>query len=495
MIAPLAVLAGLALFTGAGAGLMSLFALPEEGERDPLHLGWCFLAGTAFAGLLLLPPLAVDGRIPRAAFLLPFGLCLVLAAGPGRAHVRRTGVARFFGLDLFRALPVPLRVVAVLVVLLAASAALGPLVGWDERAIFGLKARILHHEGSVRGEAFTDTSVVHFHARYPLLLPLLEASLLTLRGSGDDHALKLMFVLFGVSVVLVVAGEARRLHGPGAGALWGLLLLTTPMLIGPSDGEGMTAYADLPFAAFATGATVLLGRSLEHPDRGRPLLAGLLLGAALATKQEGAIWALALAAGVLLSLRRHAAARPAGLARAAATMALPALLFLALGIAARRWTPPAVWAERYAAVFDLDWLRQLGGRPLAIAPIVLRPLTNWRVWGWGWLLVLAGLLLLRRPRLTRPPFFWRATVLVVFAAYLGVFVVTPNDVYWHLATALSRLLLHLFPLAVLILAEQVGANGWPGDGAAAGDRRSAATEAEAGSLPTRGPGYVEGLPR
>ncbi|MBK9968500.1 MAG: glycosyltransferase family 39 protein [Holophagales bacterium] len=431
MIAPLAVLAGLALFTGAGAGLMSLFALPEEGERDPLHLGWCFLAGTAFAGLLLLPPLAVDGRIPRAAFLLSFGLCLVLAAGPGRAHVRRTGVARFFGLDLFRALPVPLRVVAVLVVLLAASAALGPLVGWDERAIFGLKARILHHEGSVRGEAFTDTSVVHFHARYPLLLPLLEASLLTLRGSGDDHALKLMFVLFGVSVVLVVAGEARRLHGPGAGALWGLLLLTTPMLIGPSDGEGMTAYADLPFAAFATGATVLLGRSLEHPDRGRPLLAGLLLGAALATKQEGAIWALALAAGVLLSLRRHAAAT----------------------------------------------------------------LTNWRVWGWGWLLVLAGLLLLRRPRLTRPPFFWRATVLVVFAAYLGVFVVTPNDVYWHLATALSRLLLHLFPLAVLILAEQVGANGWPGDGAAAGDRRSAATEAEAGSLPTRGPGYVEGLPR
>lgn len=463
MIAPLTVLAGLALFTGAGAGLMGLFAAPEEDEQDPLHLGWCFLAGSSFAALLLHMPLAVDGRLPRAAFLFSFGLCLVLAAGPGRAHLRRTGLARFFGLDLFRALPTPLRVVAALLLLLAATAALGPLVGWDERAIFGLKARILHHEGSVRGEAFTDMGYVHFQARYPLLLPLLEASLFTLRGSRDDHALKLMFVFFGVSVVLVVAGEARRLYGERAGALWGLLLLATPMLIGPSDGEGMTAYADLPFAAFTTGATVLVGRSLEHHDRGRPLLAGLLLGAALATKQEGAIWALALAAGALLSLRRHAAARPAGLARSAATMALPALLFLALGIAARQWTPPAVWAERYAAVFDFDWLRQLGGRPLAVAPIVLRQVTNWRIWGWGWLLVLAGLLLLRRPRLTSPPFFWRATTLVVFAAYLGVFVVTPNNVYWHLATALSRLLLHLFPLAVLILAEQVGASGWPGD--------------------------------
>ncbi len=492
MIAPLAVLAGLALFTGAGAGLIGLIAAKEEDERDPLHLGWCFLAGTALAGLLLHLPLAVDGRIPHAAFLLSFCLCLVLAAGPGRAHVRRTGLVRFLGLDLFRALPVPLRVVAFLLVLLAASAALGPLVGWDERAIFGLKARVLHHEGGVRGEAFTDTAYVHFQARYPLLVPLLEASLLTLRGSQDDHALKLMFVLFSSSVVLVVAGEARRRHGQGAGALWGLLLLATPMLIGPSDGNGMTAYADLPFAAFATGTTVLLGRSLERPDRRRLMLAGLLLGAALATKQEGVIWALALGIGILLTLRRHATARTSGLTRAAAAVAAPALLFLALSVAARRWTPDAVWAERYAAVFDFDWLRQLGGRPLAIAPFVLRQLTNWRVWGWGWLLVLAGLLLLRRPRLTPPPFFWRATTLAVFAAYLGVFVVTPYDVYWHLATAFSRLLLHLFPLAILILAEQVGASGWPGDGTAVGDGRSTATVVDAEALRAEGARRAEG---
>ena len=464
LIALLKVIAGLALFAGAGAGLIGLIPGTEENDGDPLHFGWCVLAGTALAALLLHVPLALDGHIPHAAFLLAFCLSLVLAVGPGRAHVRRIGIARFFGLDLLYALPSWLRVVTLLLVLLAFSAALGPFVAWDERAIFGLKARVLYHEGSVLGEAFRDTGYIHIHARYPLLVPLLEASLFTLKGSGDDRFLKLLFLLFSLSLALVVAGEARRLHGPRAGGLWGLLLLATPMLIGPSEGRGMTAYADLPFAAFVTGATVLLGRAIDHPGSRDALLAGLLLGAALATKQEGAIWAMALGLALLVTLWRRMAPRTAGLARSTATVAAPALLFLALSLAAHRWTPAPALSERYSVVLSLAWLRQLGWRPVEIAPFVLRQLTNWKVWGWGWLLVVTGLLALRRPRLQPTPFFWRVTALAVFAADIGIFIVTPNHVHWHLATAFSRLLLHLFPLAILILMEQVGASGWPGRG-------------------------------
>lgn len=474
LIAPLATLAGLALFTGAGAGLIGLYRTPGGDETDPPHLGWCFLVGNAFVGLLLHVPLAIDGRIPRAAFLLVFCACFALAVGPGRAHVRRVGIGRFLGLDLLRALPPSLRVVTVALVLLAAAAALGPFVGWDERAIYGLKARVLFHEGSVRGEAFTDTGYVHSQARYPLLVPLLEASLLTLKGSFDDHSLKLLFLLFSLSLAFVVAGEARRLHGPRAGGLWGVLLLATPMLIGPSDGGGLSAYADLPLAAFVTGTTVLLGRSLDRAGLRDLLLAGLLLGAAFATKREGLLWALALGTGALLTHWRRAGARTTGIARSSAPFLLTALLFLVLSLAAGRWTPPSAWSERYSVVLDLDWLRQLGSRPFEIAPFVLRQLTDWKAWGWAWPLVVAGLLLLRRPRLTPTPFFWRATALAVLAADVGVFVVTPNHVHWHLATAFSRLLLHVLPLAILILAEQVGASGWPGLPVRSADPRPAA---------------------
>jgi hypothetical protein len=243
------------------------------------------------------------------------------------------------------------------------------------------------------------------------------------------------------------------------------------MLIGPPEGSGTSAYADLPFAAFVTAATVLLGRSLERPDTWRTLLAGLLLGAALATKQEGMLWAAALGFAVLLTLWRRPGARTTGVALGVAAAAIPALLFLALRLAASRWTPRAAWSERYDVVLDLDWLRQLGSRPFEVVPFVLKQVVDWKAWGWGWLIVLAGLLFLRRPRLTPTAFLWRATALAVFAADFGVFVVTPNHVHWHLATALSRLLLQLYPLAILILVEQVGASGWPGPGPGATEAR------------------------
>jgi hypothetical protein len=472
MSALLLVAAGVALLAGAGAGLVGLLPVPEEDGTDPLHAGWCFLAGSALAGLLLHVPLAIDGRISHAAFFLVFGLCLVLAAGPGRLHVRRVGVGRFLGLDLLRALPLWLRALAVALALLAASAGLESLSGWDERATFGLKARVLYHAGTIRGEAFTDADLVNFQTRYPLHIPLLEAALFVLQGSFEDLHLKLLFALFGLSLVLVVAGEARRRDGPRVGALWGLLLMTTPFLISPVDGRGMTAYADLPLAAYVTGAAVLLGRALERPDPRGTLLAGLLLGAALATKHEGVLWAFALGFALLLTLWRRAPAHRAPLASGAAEVALPALLFLGLSVAARRWIPPSFWSEQYADAIRLDWLGRLGGRPLQIAPFVLRQLADGREWGWGWLLVLIGLLVLHRPRLSPAPFLWRSAALAIFAADLAVFIVTPYEVHWHLVTALPRLLLQLFPLALLILAEQVSASGWLPQGLSGSRKRA-----------------------
>jgi hypothetical protein len=76
---------------------------------------------------------------------------------------------------------------------------------------------------------------------------------------------------------------------------------------------------------------------------------------------------------------------------------------------------------------------------------------------------LAGLILLRRrSRLPPRAFFWRATVGLVLCADLLIFVVSPFHLFWNLATAFNRLLLQLYPLALLMLAEQVAASGWFG---------------------------------
>ncbi len=464
-MALLNVLAALALFTGGGAGIVALLSSADERDRGPLNAGWCFLAGSGVAALLLHAPLAIDGRLPKAAFFVVFSILLFLAAWPGQTYIRRGGAARFFGFDLVRGLPMWARIVALILLLLAVSVAFEPLAGWDERAIYGLKARILYHEGSVRVEAFTDKDIVHSQARYPLLIPLLEASLFAVKGSLDGVFLKLLFALFAVSLVMIVTDEASRLDGARAGALWGLLLLTTPFVIGPTEGRGISAYADLPFAAFATGAVVMLGRAFDRPGLSGTM-SGLLLGAAIMTKQEGAIWALAIAFAFFLTRWLRASVRPLVLVRQATAVAIPALMFLVLSFAARRWIPP-IWTERYGTFLNVEGIRRLGPRPLEIAPFVVREIASASHWSWGWVLVICGLAALRRPKLSEAPFLWRTTAAIVFVSYLCVFIVTPDQVYWHLQTAFARLLLQLFPLAVLILAEQVSASGWLRQGLAA----------------------------
>lgn len=457
MIALLEVIAGLALLTGGGAAIVAL--LLTEDDRE-LHAGWSFLAGSAIAALLLHLPLAIDGRLPKLAFFLLFVLFFLLAAGPGLKHIRRAGIRRFFGLDLLGDLPFWGRIVALAMILLAASVAFEPFAGWDERAIYGLKARILYYEGSVRVEGFTDKDIVHSQARYPLLIPVLEASMFTIKDSPDDRFLKLLFLFFGLSVVMIVAEESGRLGGARTGALWGLLLITTPFLIGPGEGRGMSGYADLPLAAYVTGAAVLLARAFDRPNVRSTLLSGLLLGAALMTKQEGAIWAVALGFGFLLTFWLRRPSVQTTLPAQAAAMAIPAFLMSGISEAARRWIPSSIWTEHYESVLNLGWISQAGSRPLPIAPFVFRELGNSSHWAWGWPLVLCGLVVLRRPKVTPAAFFWRIAAATVFAAFLCALIFTPDQVYWQLETAFPRLLLQLFPLAILILAEQVTASGW-----------------------------------
>ena len=55
---------------------------------------------------------------------------------------------------------------------------------------------------------------------------------------------------------------------------------------------------------------------------------------------------------------------------------------------------------------------------------------------------------------------WRVVTAVIIAIYLTIMVVTPLHLHYQLVTTFSRLTLHLFPLAMLIMAEQVIASGW-----------------------------------
>ena len=89
------------------------------------------------------------------------------------------------------------------------------LSGYDARTIYGLKARILYHAGTVRSEDFLDINRLNFNPGYPLLFPLLEAQMDWARGSDEGPGMKFLFLGFGLALVSIYARQARRFEGPG----------------------------------------------------------------------------------------------------------------------------------------------------------------------------------------------------------------------------------------------------------------------------------------
>ncbi len=468
MIEAIKVVACLAVTAGAGAAFLRLFsddagrtAAGSRRRSGTATLGWCFLAGTALVSVALHLPLALDGTIDHSWFAVVCALSSLATLWFARVawrNWRATRGAADGKRSWILSLPVVLRILTVVIVACVVwFNVAAPLTTYDSRAIYGLKARVLYDLGSVRGEDFLDSARAHYHPHYPLLLPLHEAYLFWAQGSNDDSAIKWISAAFSLALVGVFVDELRRHTTDVTAAFWGLNLLFTPMLLSGAEGGGLSGSADAPFAAFVLAAFVQLGRWFEEP-RWRPAaLAGLFLGAATLTKQEGAfcLAAAALAAAFLCTRQRMWNSQSVQAAVAAGTAVA---VCIGLSALARAGLAESPFVPDYAMAFRSDWLMQLWHRPAEFLSYLFSQFVNWRVWNLAWPL-LAAALFLRRPPPDGTVRFWRITLVLVSCAYCGTFMITPYNLQYQMSTALNRLAFHLFPLALLVLSEQLFASG------------------------------------
>jgi hypothetical protein len=455
-------LIGIALFLFAvtGIGAVAERWLRAGPDRDPneLSLGWAFLLGAAIVGLALHTPLAVDGRITHLSFLLVAEVGLGAWCWLGIVCWRRPRRPRLFAwvADLPLAGKLALGIALAPAVLHSARS---ELTGYDARSIYALKARLLYDSGTVRGEDFQDVTRVNFNPTYPLLLPLLEAEMDWAEQSYDAPGIKFLFLGFALAMASIYAGAAKRFDTSGFVATSALLFLLTPILLCCFEGAGLSGSADLPLAAFLFGGVLELSRWLTRPSWRAAASAGVLLGAAALTKSEGMLWiagcggALAI---VLLVRSRSVWPR-------AATM-LPAVAIvcgaITLGAEAHRGMPNSPYYPSYAAALHWQWLKLLADRPWPVLVYVSEELFRVRFWNLIWPCLFAALCVLRRGRLAAEVWLWRLTAAGMAAAYLTVLVVTPLHLRYQLLTSTTRLMLHLYPLAVLIMSEQLAASGW-----------------------------------
>jgi hypothetical protein len=323
-----------------------------------------------------------------------------------------------------------------------------PHGGWDAWMNWNLRARMIFRSGVEWRDAFSPL-LSWSHPDYPLLVQSSVVRAWAYRGAETLAAPAMVAFLFTFATVGLASSAVAALRGRTQGMLAGLVLLGTPFLI----FHGAAQYGDVPVAFFFLSTVVLLALHDRHRDRTAlfAVLAGLTVGLAGWTKNEGLLFLAALvAAQVAISLRSGTRRITAAEARAFGLGLLPMLVII--GFFKLRLAPSNDLVSSLGAGETLRRLTDSIRYGLVVKAFV------GQIGGFGfngmigavWLLITYGLCVWVRPEETGRTWFLR-TVMTLGLALVGhaaVFVATADDVARLLDSSLERLLLQLWPVAV-----------------------------------------------
>ncbi|MBL9088016.1 MAG: hypothetical protein JNM10_12835 [Planctomycetia bacterium] len=440
----------------ATTGIASLLAVAKGVTGTPLAAG----ALEAVVVVASLAVLAIGTRplrprtglaspapdLPPPAPMPPMGAPLAAPPRAGRATV----VAR---------VALAVGVIAALVAVVARARKL-PDGDWDAICFWTFRARLLAAAPADPAAIFTH-HLPDTHPDYPLLLPGAIAWIEAHTGVTRHTGLALG-LLFHAALVAAVGGTVAALRRAPAAAIAALAVLTLPRFLRLAPSWT----ADLPVAAmFATAVGWLaLASETASPSRDREArrLAGLALGLALWTKNEGCAQFVAGALTVVV-LRSPTLSR----ARSLLALVVGAAPFLvAYAVQHALWAPP----NDLVAGQGPSTLARLTdpARWTLLLREMASHLVSTKSWGFAFpvaLLALAaasiGPLARRMPFL--PPAGDGATgaaprvahrpvtlcVVLVLAAYATVYAITPQPLAWHLDTSCERILAHVVPSVLL----------------------------------------------
>lgn len=326
-------------------------------------------------------------------------------------------------------------------------ATLFPMWAWDSIATWGFKAKVFYLRQGVDLQGLTA------HPYYPNHVPLLLTFFYLTLGGVQDHLAQGLFPWWGAMTLALLHGLLRRLPLSRGQALGVTLFFAT---------SGITfithlfiAYADLPLTFYALGAAGLIYLKFIEaaPSGSLPLIALMCAGLSW-TKFEGAPLAATfiLAAGLTLLWLR-----PPALLRRLASLAWPAGGIL-LGALPWRLYMQAhhieVGSDHVLSFFPGQFFQALP----ALGKILALPFA----FGVLWWAALAAVLLLGRRLASSPSLFLALTLAGNLLAIPLGYALAPTSAEefpLYVRATLDRLLLHIAPLAALLVGEGVKEGG------------------------------------
>lgn len=446
-------LLGVAAVAGALYALSHVCGVPL---RPPAV--WATAAAPALAGLAagLVRRQRAKGEsrpvsaVPAAPVIPPSAVHAV----PAVPASRRSRAAAWWR-DLGGPLPAACALAAALICLgVFAEAATNPPDDWDGRMTWCTQARYIRAAGTVDAGVLLDRRSFVTHPQYPLLLPVAQVAAQEAFGADPDAPLpRAVYAAFLPALLLVIYDATRGAAGRTAGALAALAAAATPFFL-RGEGGAESTYSDLPLACFYGAALVLLLGPRPRVERG--LAAGLLLAAAVLTKNEGtALACLALALGWRAggpAGAAHASTRRswrAGALRFAATAA-PVVLALVL-FASWRAGIPNRQDEDYPELVHAGGLWPgIVTNAAEFVPVAIDRMNRFRHWaGFWWLAsaaLLAGRRALRHPRVSR----YLAAAAGPLAVAWGAYSIHPAPAYLAAVTWERFLLQSAVPLLIVL---------------------------------------------
>jgi Dolichyl-phosphate-mannose-protein mannosyltransferase len=320
-------------------------------------------------------------------------------------------------------------------------ARVAPHGDYDAQAIWNLRARFIYRSGDVWENAFSPLINRNFHMDYPLLIPLSVVGGWNTLGGEVLRVPSVLAILFLFGMAGIVYSVIAYLRSGSQAAIACMVLLGTPGLLLFSTFQT----ADVPLTYFFLASAGLFVLAGNENNRGLFFLSGLMAGLSAWTKNEGLPFVMLIIICTLFvfgiqHMRMNLISLLAGMALPLLTTVLFKTvisvnndLFTNNGIPeiiSKIFTP-----TRYIQILThlISELFHLGNWPISIIAVLL-------IYGW--------IMGTRNSDSLTEKALWVIPV-SQFAVYMLIYVITPYDLEWHLNYSMSRLLIHLFPLALL----------------------------------------------
>ena len=401
-----------AILATLAAGVPAVVAV-DRTARGPILFGLAYLYGSGIVFFVLLTMTLVHVRWSAAAALAALALVTIALAAFVAIRARR---ARTEDASLPRRWPgirlTPLDLVsAFLVAAYARFALIARPWEWDFWAIWGWKGRMFFEARAVDWTILKLPWNEFIHPDYPLLAALNYAFTAVLEGAWNDRWMGAHSIAYGVALWLVI----RTLAEDETGRWVGSAVAVAAASFVATHHVGL---AEGPLIACGGAGLLMLRRGLLLDDATAFRHGAILMGLAASSKNEGvALVVAAVAALVLTGAYRRVVHLWPALAIAAPWFVLRAVHHLATDLASGPVSARA--AARLA-------------RPMVLWAALAERFGD----GWLWLAIVVAFVVAPGRRRER---FLAAAIAIQIAFYVGSYVVTPYDLFWHIGTSWPRL--------------------------------------------------------